>query len=222
VLNHNQPPFFSKAIRDSMKLRVETYDTHFDLEKIFDTVQLLRDHWDKRAPNMEFYTLGKAVYLDGNTPAYFEGAKEKNLVLSQHLGFMYKELREMFSVILGEPVFFDHNIALPGFHVFPSDPQFLSMSGSWHVDLPHNTLGLGDQDTQAFTIAIKLPTGGGGMDMKIGGKDEYVEYQEGKMYLHPGTNVHRISCYKEYVPDEYRITLQGHLVRDNGKLITFW
>ena len=96
------------------------------------------------------------------------------------------------------------------------------MYGPWHVDLPHNTLGLGEQDTQAYTIAIKLPTGGGGMDMKINGKEKYVEYEEGKMYLHDGADVHRISCYKEYCPDEYRITLQGHLVRNNGELITFW
>jgi hypothetical protein len=201
---------------------VEVYETHWGLEKIFDTVRLLRDYWDKRAPNMEFYTLGKTVYLDGNTPAYFDCREGTNLILLKHFGFMYEDLREMLSVILGEPVFFNHDIALPGFHVFPSDPQFLSMSGSWHVDLPHNTLGLGNQDTQAYTVAIKLPTGGGGMDMRINGKDEYVGYEEGKMYLHGGMDVHRISCYKEYVPDEYRITLQGHIVRNNGELITFW
>ena len=201
---------------------VEVYETHWNLEKIFNTVRLLRDHWDKRASNMDFYTLGKAAYLDGNTPAYFECREGTNPILFKHFGFMYEDLREMLSVVLGEPVFFNHDIALPGFHVFPSDPQFLSMSGSWHVDLPHNTLGLGNQDTQAFTIAIKLPTGGGGMDMRINGKDEYVEYEEGKMYLHDGTDVHRISCYKECRPDEYRITLQGHIVRNNGELITFW
>jgi hypothetical protein len=201
---------------------VEVYETHWNLEKIFDTVQLLRDHWDKRAPNMEFYTLGKTVYLDGNTPAYFDCREGTNPILLKHFGFMYEDLREMLSVVLGEPVIFLRTFALPGFHVFPSDPQFLSMSGSWHVDIPHNTLGLGNQDTQAYTVAIKLPTGGGGMDMRINDKDEYVEYEEGKMYLHPGTDVHRISCYKEYRPDEYRITLQGHIVRNNGELITFW
>ena len=60
---------------------VETYDTHFDLERIFDAVLLLRDEWDKRAPNMEFYTLGKTVYLDGNTPAYFDCREGTNLIL---------------------------------------------------------------------------------------------------------------------------------------------
>ena len=203
-------------------LDVETYETHWDLEKIFDTVRLLRKHWDRRASNMEFYTLGKTVYLDGNTPAYYSCQAGVNQILLKHFDFMYDDLREMLATILGEPVFFNHDIALPGFHVFPSDPQFLSTSGSWHVDLPHQTLSLGESDTQAYTIAIKLPTGGGGMDMQINGKEKYVPYEEGKMYLHDGTDVHRISCYKEYQPDEFRITLQGHLVRHNGELITFW
>jgi len=203
-------------------LDVNTYDTHWDLEKIFDTVRLLRKHWDRRASDMEFYTLGKAVYLDGNTEAYFRGIIKKNALLIEHFGFMYRALQKMLGVICGEKVHMQVTYALPGFHVFPSDPQFLSTSGSWHVDLPHNTLGLGNQDTQAYTVAIKLPTGGGGMDMKINGKEEYVPYEEGKMYLHDGTDVHRISCYKEYHPDEYRITLQGHLVRHNGELIMFW
>ena len=201
---------------------MEVYETHWDLEKIFDTVRLLREHWDRRAENMEFYTLGKSTYLDGNTPAYFECREGINPILFRHLGFMYEDLREMLATILGEPVFFNPDVALPGFHVFPSDPQFLTMHGAWHVDLPHQTLSLGESDTQAYTVAIKLPTGGGGMDMKINGKEEYVSYEEGKMYLHDGTDVHRISCYKEYRPDEYRITLQGHLVRNNGELITFW
>ena len=201
---------------------METYDTHWDLEKIFDTVRLLRNHWDRRDSNMEFYTLGKTVYLDGNTPDYYSCQAGVNQILLKHFNFMYEDLKEMLATILGEPVFFNHDIALPGFHVFPSDPQFLSMYGPWHVDLPHNTLGLGNKDTQAYTVAIKLPTGGGGMDIKINGKEEYVSYEEGKMYLHDGADVHRISCYKEYHPDEYRITLQGHLVRHNGELITFW
>jgi len=201
---------------------VEVYETHWDLEKIFDTVLLLRDEWDKRAPNMEFYTLGKAAYLDGNTKAYYEGFEMLNPILMDHLAFMYDGLAEMLSAIFRERVYGHSNVALPGFHVFPSDPQFLSMYGAWHVDLPHQILSLGESDTQAYTVAIKLPTGGGGMDMKINGKEEYVEYEEGKMYLHSGEDVHRISCYKEYVPDEYRVTLQGHIVRDRGELITFW
>ena len=164
---------------------METYDTHWDLEKIFDTVRLLRNHWDRRDSNMEFYTLGKTVYLDGNTPDYYSCQAGVNQILLKHFNFMYEDLKEMLATILGEPVFFNHDIALPGFHVFPSDPQFLSMYGPWHVDLPHNTLGLGDKDTQAYTVAIKLPTGGGGMDMQINGKEKYVNlnYDESKKKL---------------------------------------
>ena len=80
---------------------MKIYETHWDLEKIFDTVRLLRKHWDKRAPNMEFYTLGKTVYLDGNTPAYNSCRDGVNQILLKYFDFMYKDLREMLSVILG-------------------------------------------------------------------------------------------------------------------------
>jgi cytolysin (calcineurin-like family phosphatase) len=67
---------------------VETYDTHFDLERIFDTVRLLRKHWDRRAQNMQFYTLGKTVYLDGNTPTYYSCQTGVNQILLKHFGSM--------------------------------------------------------------------------------------------------------------------------------------
>ena len=87
----------------------------------------------------------------------------------------------------------------------------------------NTTLGMGDKDTHAFTVAIELPTGGGGMDMKIGGEsNEYIEYQVGELVLHDGMTPHRIASYCEYKPDEFRITLQGHIVRDGTDLIMFW
>ena len=52
--------------------------------------------------------------------------------------------------------------------------------------------------------------------------DDYIDYKVGELVLHDGLTNHRISSYKAYQPDEYRITLQGHIIRDGSALIMFW
>ena len=127
------------------------------------------------------------------------------------------------SAYLGEWVVFNPKLALPGFHIFPADLKLLSVAGNWHIDKPHETLGIGDKDAHAFTVAVEMPTGGGGMDMKIGGEsNEYIEYKVGELGLHDGMTPQRIASYRQYIEGDYRITLQGHIVRDGKDLIMFW
>jgi hypothetical protein len=72
-------------------------------------------------------------------------------------------------------------------------------------------------------LAIKLPTGGAGLEYTLDNETAiYYPYTEGHIVTHDGAIVHRIASIKQYVPNEYRITLQGHLIRINGKLNLFW
>ena len=91
------------------------------------------------------------------------------------------------------------------------------------MDVPHNTLNLGDKDPSAFTVPISLPVSGGGMDWinEVGGK-EHIPYNERELVLHSGLDVHRIAGMKKYMPGEYRITLQGHLIRRDITMEVFW
>ena len=86
------------------------------------------------------------------------------------------------------------------------------------MDYPHTTLGMGDEDAHSFTVALELPKCGGGMDFG----DDYIDYKVGELVLHDGLTNHRISSYKAYQPDEYRKTLQGHIISDGSALIMFW
>jgi hypothetical protein len=130
---------------------------------------------------------------------------------------------ECLAVQLGEEITLTQDLALPGFHIFPTDEKFLDMAGKWHTDYPHVTLGLGEQGAQAFTLAIELPSSGGGMDyLDVMGGLHHVPYEEKDLVLHSGLTPHRISGITEYCPCEYRITLQGHLIRRNNNLEAFW
>ena len=197
----------------------------FDCKQVADNVRGLgrMGKWESRSDEFPFYTLGKSAYLDGNSGTYYKGADGMNLTLFRTFNSFYKEVAGKLSTFLGEWVVFNPKLALPGFHIFPADPKLLSVSGNWHLDSPHETLGIGDKDVHAFTIAVEMPTGGGGMDFRFGGdEDQYVEYNVGEMFIHSGMVPHRIASYRQYVEGDCRITLQGHIVRDGKDLIMFW
>ena len=197
----------------------------FDCKQVADNVRGLgrMGKWESRSDEFPFFTLGKSAYLDGNSGTYYKGADGMNLTLFRTFNSFYKEVAGKLSAFLGEWVVFNPKLALPGFHIFPADPKLLSVSGNWHLDSPHETLGIGDKDVHAFTIAVEMPTGGGGMDFRFGGEeDQYVEYNVGEMFIHSGAVPHRIASYRQYVEGDCRITLQGHIVRDGKDLIMFW
>jgi hypothetical protein len=197
----------------------------FDCKQVADNVRGLgrMGKWESRSDEFPFFTLGKSAYLDGNSGTYYQGADGMNLTLFRTFNSFYKEVAGKLSAFLGEWVVFNPKLALPGFHIFPADPKLLSVSGNWHLDSPHETLGIGDKDVHAFTIAVEMPTGGGGMDFRFGGdEDQYVEYNVGEMFIHSGAVPHRIASYRQYVEGDCRITLQGHIVRDGKDLIAFW
>ena len=195
----------------------------FDCTQVADKVKVLQTKWESRSDKFPFFTLGKSAYLDGNSETYYQGAESTNLIMFGLFYDLYKEVAGKLSNHLGEWVVLNPKLALPGFHIFPADPKLLSVTGNWHIDKPHDTLGIGNKDVHAFTVAVEMPTGGGGMDFRFGGdEDQYIEYNVGEMFLHSGMVPHRISSYRQYVEGDCRITLQGHIVRDGKDLIMFW
>ena len=200
--------------------KIKRVKVDYPMDQVADSVLKLKDSWESRSDDFPFFTLGKSAYLDGYSPEYFLGAWKYNGILMKEFEPLYDKIGEVLGREMGEEIFLESSLALPAFHIFPSDEKLLSVSGNWHFDKPHITLDLGDSDqVRAFTLPVMLPTGGGGMDFE----DGYFPYSVGEMVIHDGKKLHRIASYKKYKKDEYRITLQGHIVRnDRAKLIMFW
>ena len=195
----------------------------FDNKDITNKILAMRDLWINRSKDYPFYTLGRAAYLDGKTDAYSKDSYWQNDMLLGEFGELYEKVIDVLQQELEEPVELAHDLALPGFHIFPSDPKFLTIGGKWHKDIPHTTLELEEEDPYAFTVAIKLPKSGGGMDwIDDEAVIEHIPYQEKELVLHSGKEYHRIASMKDYVPEEYRITLQGHLIRRDKTMEVFW
>ena len=203
---------------DYMRIKLDI-DTEEIIRSIYDCSQ----YWESRSDEYPFFTLGKSAYLDGKTDAYYEVSAWLNDILLGHFYGLYESVIHVLQEELEEPIELAHDLALPGFHIFPSSIKFLSIAGNWHQDYPHTTLGLKEIDPYAFTVAIKLPKSGGGMDyMDEFHQPQHLQYNEKDLILHDGKTIHRIAGIKEYVSDEHRITFQGHIIRRDNILEAFW
>ena len=72
-------------------------------------------------------------------------------------------------------------------------------------------------------IMISIIVIGGGMDfIDPFHQQQHLAYNEGDLVIHTGEEIHRIAGMKKYVKGEYRITMQGHIVRRDGLLEAFF
>ena len=191
-------------------------------DEIANKIFNLKKYWISRSDSFSFYTLGRCAYLDGKTLSYKTDIKSLNSILQKNFGNLYDQIIIKLSDQFNENIYLNSSLAHPSFHIFESSPFLLTHAGLWHQDCPHITLNLGFNTPYTFTVAIKLPSGGAGIDYVIDGQQKYLPYKETEMIGHDGNIIHRISGLKTYVKGEYRITLQGHLIRLKDRLTMFW
>lgn len=194
----------------------------FDAESVYQRLLELKPYWELRSPDIAFYTLGKSAYIEGKTPAYKEEMDRYNALLVATFPDLYVVLLDKLEEVLGEPVHLATNLAVPGFHIFEADERMRGQAGNWHTDYPHITLGLEGTDHSTVTVAIKLPESGAGLDFIKDDEQHYLQYEEKNMIWHNGQTLHRIAGPKDIVPGEYRITMQGHIIRRNKGLEIYW
>jgi hypothetical protein len=183
----------------------------------------LKSHWKLKSSDFPFYTLGKSAYLEGRIPEYKDQKDKFNKLLLDNFSDLYDIILTYLSKELNEPVTLTEDLAYPGFHIFESDPRFKGVAGNWHIDIPQKTLELTGTNNSTVTVVIKLPTLGGGIDWLDSKTNvHYLEYKEKQIVWHDGLSIHRIAGLKEIIKGEYRITLQGHLIKRNNKMELYW
>tara|TARA_R100000541_G_scaffold2821_4_gene9316 strand:- start:169 stop:828 length:660 start_codon:yes stop_codon:yes gene_type:complete len=196
---------------------------NIDTNSIVGRIITAQPLWISRSKNYPFFTLGRGAYLDGKTKEYYKNLPAENERMVQTFAELYTQVGTELNSVFGEDIYLTSQLRVPGFHIFPSDKKFLKITGNWHQDHPHTTLGLDDIDSYAFTLAIKLPKSGGGMDyIDEFHQQQHLAYNEKDLVIHNGQTIHRIAGMKEYTPNEYRITLQGHIIRRDGLLEAFF
>ena len=191
-------------------------------EDLFQRVLEARPHWTARRGEWMF-TLGAASYLDG--PACDRLARNTNPVLLATFGDLYDRLGKHFEAALHAPVGYDPAIALPGFHVFVCGPQMRGEQARIHRDTPHLQRAWDGpiSDPFSFTLPVRLPAAGGGLNYWVGLAARYLPYEPGRLYVVGPDVVHQIANRVDLADGEYRVTLQGHGVRrSDGSYVLFF
>ena len=218
--------------------------------RVLERVQAHRAVWTQRYPGLPAYTLGAASYLDsgpGRHAAYHAKAAALNPLLEREFGWLYERLLEALGEHLGAEAAFEPRAARPGFHVFLAHEAFRQPLGKVHFDLQFMNIDWPDGRRMDFsrpvsyTLAIRLPKSGAGLHTWDVGKAEYdamdpaardrigqertpdyVPYREGSMVCHSGMILHQIAPAPALLPDDVRVTLQGHALPGRNGYRLYW
>jgi hypothetical protein len=222
-----------------------------EARQVCDAVRAERAHWTRRSPSYPFFTLGAACYLDGprvGFAAYQQEARRLNPLLRSRFGWLHDRLRTEVSNLVGSPADYDERVALPGFHIFLTDPTGPSHVASVHYDLQYEQIdwtgwGTPDPDQQlSMTITFALPASGGGLlvwnlnrlalsSMSDLERRTFVAanrtgcfhpYSIGRLAVHSGHQLHQIAATKGAHPADERITMQAHALPVDGRWLIYW
>jgi hypothetical protein len=225
-------------------------------DEICSTVHMLRSFWAQVHEPTEFFTLGVASYIEFCRPGdaaarYREKARESNPLLREYFAGLMDYLRVTLERHFGEPAAFEEEFGRPGFHIWLTDAIPLQPTASVHFDLQYRQVGWpegGGADYErpvSFTLPLRLPAGGGGMNVwnlqygEVEGlgargvpvdinelKEEreraHYDYKLGHLVIHTGHFLHQIAPAERVEPGDERITLQGHAMRCGGRWLLYW
>jgi len=218
-----------------------------ECQQIRDLVFNLQSWWEQRQPNIPFYTLGAASYLDANPyrSEYLSKARKYNQILSANLDWFYHKLSNALGQYLQTPIAYPQHLALPGFHIYQSSKLFEQPIASIHFDRQYELIDWHDPapdftNSISFTLAIALPQYGGGLNMwelhyhetrgrKISLPElltyraqSFHAYAIGQLVLHSGHQLHQAAPAIKIQPTDERITIQGHGLFSQGHWQIYW
>jgi hypothetical protein len=215
-------------------------------------VKELRAHWVPRGGDPHsFFTFGAASYLD--EPAEYPACAAKlNPILRNGFGWLYSRLLDFLERRLRAPVSFAEGLGMPGFHIWLTPAIFTRPEASVHFDLqylrawPEDAKDLDYSRPLSFTLPIRLPARGGGLNMWDVTFERYRRFHDrlstrmqpldltvllerirhpytvGALAMHSGHQMHQIGEIDEVLPGDERITLQGHALFQRGEWKLYW
>jgi hypothetical protein len=225
-------------------------------EEICSTVHMLRSFWTQVNEQTEFFTLGVASYIEFCRPGdaaarYREKARQSNPLLCEYFAGIMEYLRVTLQRHLGGPAAFAEELGRPGFHIWLTEAIPRQPTASVHFDLQYRQVGwpvgaCADYERPvSFTLPLRLPAGGGGMnvwnlhhneveelgargvpvdinEMKEARERLHYDYKPGHLVVHTGHFLHQIAPVERIEPGDERITLQGHAMRCDGRWMLYW
>lgn len=180
---------------------------------------------------------------------YYDRCQHTNQILMDNFADLYDRVKYTINRFVGINFEFENNTALPGFHIFWGSSLLKTPTPKmWHFDSQHRIIDwkgyLGNYPKLSFTLPLKLPAGGASIEIvpvkaqelnskageydldqiakKYQGVNTTYWYNCGKLGLQTDLWLHRIGRSGSQAPEDYRITLQGHLLNVDNRWIAYW
>lgn len=196
-----------------------------------------------------FLTYGLPAYQTClANPEYSLQARRCSPRLLCALPLLYREITQTLEHLFRKPVRYHYQLAVPGFHYFPTSSLIDYRGGGIHSDLSFSRASwefqsLYPQTHWSVLTVISAPNGCANLDFFDASANpqnnyfpsssafegrppmETVNLATGTVSIFNGYQMHRIGCYPEPsgdAPNHPRVTLQGHLYPVNGELIFYW
>lgn len=216
----------------------------------------LRPQWVARTREpASFFTLGMASYLDLSEPMagfprhdYYREAPGFNALLTDRFGWLLERVKVFLESWLGAQARLSRKLAVPGFHIFDYLAIPRADVASIHFDLQYQLIDWHDggpppdfDSPISFTLPIKLPRDGGGLNVwdltwqemvrgrycdiptAIGQRRKsFHRYSLGALAVHSGHYLHQIAGVADVQREDQRITLQGHGIRRGEEWLLYW
>lgn len=211
-----------------------------EAKHVRDKVRDLQPLWDE-----ERYRLGAGISYYYPRVLYYATAKQTNPILRKHFSEMYDKLLAAFSSHFQIESVFRDDLALPGFNIYCGPQDFSRIQYNVHIDLQFLELNWepeGSADfnaTMSFTLPIASPANGCGLNIwpvthgSIAEEELeqsellkevaaiYQNYDVGVATIHDGKHYHQMTVAEGWLPSDERITLQGHGLIQDGKLVIY-
>ncbi|WP_148708561.1 hypothetical protein [Pseudomonas wadenswilerensis] len=181
-------------------------------------------------------TVGRPAYLSQDSGKEYErSALAENSGQWRRFEALYSEVFGVLARFLGEVVLMSGRAAIPGFHIIRNSANFPRYEGGVpHVDSSylHVPAFVGEQlgrDQYSFTLLLSRENDNVGLEYWAPGTTEadailqaplaFVPYCRGNLVIFDSRLVHRIAPFSSELE---RVTLQGHIIRLEGRLVAFW
>ncbi|MGX9567835.1 hypothetical protein [Pseudomonas sp. CFBP 5748] len=181
-------------------------------------------------------TVGRPAYLSqDNGKEYERNALAANAGQWRRFEALYADVFGVLARFLGEVVLVSGRAAIPGFHIIRNSADFPRYEGGVpHVDSSylHVPAFVGEplgHDQYSFTLLLSSENEQVGLEYWAPGTAEadaalqaplaFVPYCSGNLVIFDSRLVHRIAPFSGELE---RVTLQGHIVRLEGRLVAFW
>jgi hypothetical protein len=182
-----------------------------------------------------FYYLPLGLYTTPNSSTYKENLSYKPIMYNL-FGTYYEKLLQKLSSELGLNLFFHENLSYPGFHISTglpmSKPNFHFDKFSLYENLTgKDKLHYGYTKCFSLIIPISLPDDNSGLLLRKTRPsidrhklvfDQELIYKKGMLAMWDGNIEHSIKPFTIANEQQYRITMQMHLVIANNKGLLFW